>query len=218
MPLRQRRAPKPLSWTAVTSELSRQRVGGIFADSVADHVLQRRLRRQGDFKFAPPFPRPAPLTRAIGWPGRGPGLRHHDNNCGAPGLPERRGLIGLASADGRSTSMRLPAWVCLVKTVYGPDNVPAQLSTTAPDRTPTRPGLISTSSGKRDGAYDFRVYAAGLATRATRPAPYLSMPMGNCRSRERRAAGDIGVLVPSVFRSVCMCERPQLFALLYTAS
>ena len=45
-------------------------------------------------------------------------------------------VIGRASADGRSASMRLPAWVgCLVKTVYGPDNVLAQLSTTSPART-----------------------------------------------------------------------------------
>ena len=30
----------------------------------------------------------------------------------------------------------------------------------------------------RDGAYDFRVYASVLATRATRPAPYLSARWG----------------------------------------
>ncbi len=88
-----------------------------------------------------------------------------------------RAVIGRASADGPSASTRLPAWVgCLVKTVYGPDKVLAQISTTSPARTlraQVDPDITGTGT-VRDGAYDFRVYASGLATRATRPAPYLS--------------------------------------------
>ena len=61
------------------------------------------------------------------------------------------GVIGRASADGRSASMRLPAWVgCLVKTVYGPDNVLAQLSTTSPARTlqaQVDPDITGTGTG-----------------------------------------------------------------------
>ncbi len=79
-------------------------------------------------------------------------------------------MIGRASADGRSASSRLPAWVgCLVKTVYGPDNVLAQLWTTSPAQTlqaQVDPDITSTGTGP--------TIASCLATRATRPAPYLS--------------------------------------------
>ncbi len=63
-----------------------------------------------------------------------------DSDPGRPCLDRRR-LSERALADGQPRSLDLPAWVgSLVKSVYGPDNGLAKLSSTASDRVHRGPG------------------------------------------------------------------------------
>ncbi len=125
-------------------------------------------------------------------------------------------VIGRASADGRSASTRLPAWVgCIVKTVYGPDNVLAQLSTTSPART-LRAQVDPDSTGT----------GTGPTTSESTPPALPPVPPGPLRTSVPDGAltvtGAPGCrrcrrTVPTSVPRMCMCERLQPFVPPYTA-